>query len=472
MTKQLASYFVLLIGMALGHHTFGQGYRIEAVLKGIKDTTCILGHYSSYGDNQFIAKDTAKVDTKGRMVFEGDKQLPGGLYLILLPGKSNWVQLIVSGKESDFSIEADTADLIKSIKVKGSRENQIFYDFQREIGDIVKKMEALNLEKKAKTDPAASAAVSKKIQEQQTKFKSYREDFLTKNAGTFTVELLKQSIEPEIPKAPLLPNGKQDSSWVFNYYKSHYWSNFDFSDERLLKTPFLRPKLERYIHQLVVQQTDSIIKDADALIKKASVNKEMKSFFIYYITNDYEMTKIVGTEGVFVHMAEKYYLTGEMGISEDAKKKVKEKVTSMKPLLVNKIIPDLVLSDTSKKPISIHGIKADYTVLVFYSPSCGHCKESAPKLKEFYDKNKATGVKVLAIATEQSPEEWKKFIQTYKLEELLHGYDYNSKVNYYRDYDVVSTPTIYVLDKNKKIIARKMPVEQLDDFYNFYRKKK
>lgn len=472
MSKQLAGYFVLLIGIAIGHHTFGQGYRIEAVLKGIKDTTCILGHYSSYGDNQFIAKDTAKVDSKGRMVFEGDKQLPGGLYLILLPGKSNWVQLIVSGKESDFSIEADTADLIRSIRVKGSKENQIFYDFQKEIGDIVKAMDALNLEKKSKTDPAGSAAVAKKIEEQQAKFKNYRSDFLAKNAGTFTVELLKQSIEPEIPKAPLLPNGKQDSSWVFNYYKSHYWSNFDFSDERLLRTPFVRPKLERYIHQLVVQQTDSIIKDADALIKKASVNKEMKSFFIYYITNDYEMTKIVGTEGVFVHMAEKYYLTGEMGISEDAKKKVREKVTSMKPLLVNKVIPDLVLSDTLRKPISIHGIKADYTVLVFYSPSCGHCKESAPKLKEFYDKNKATGVKVLAVATEQSPEEWKKFIHTYKLEELLHGYDFTSRVNYYKDYDVVSTPTVYVLDKNKKIIARKMPVEQLDDFYNFYRKKK
>jgi peroxiredoxin len=458
------------VGMAMGHHTFGQGYRIEAVLKGIKDTTCILGHYSSYGDNQFVAKDTAQVDSNGRMVFDGDKQLPGGLYLILLPGKSNWVQLIVSGKESDFSIEADTANLIKSFRVKGSNENQIFYDFQRQIGDIVGRMDILNQEKRS--NPASSAAIDKKIVEQQEKFKNYRADFLKKNAGSFTVELLKQSIEPEIPEAPILPNGRQDSAWVFNYYKSHYWSNFDFADERLLRTPFVRPKLERYIHQLVVQQPDSIIRDADELIKKASVNKEMKSFFIYYITNDYETTKVVGTEGVFVHMAEKYYLTGEMGISEDAKKKVREKVTTMKPLLVNKVIPDLTLSDTLKRPISIHGIKADYTVLVFYSPSCGHCKESAPKLKEFYDKNKATGVKVLAVATEQSPEEWKKFIHTYKLEEILHGYDYSSRVNYFRDYDVVSTPTVYILDKNKKIIARKMPVEQLDDFYNFYRKKK
>jgi thiol-disulfide isomerase/thioredoxin len=158
-----------------------------------------------------------------------------------------------------------------------------------------------------------------------------------------------------------------------------------------------------------------------------------------------------------------------MEVSEDAKKRIRERVNSMKPVLVDKIMPDLALSDLNRKPLSIHGIKSDYTVVFFYSPTCGHCKEAAPILKEFYDKNKDKGLKVLAVATEQSPE-WKKYVQNYKLEELLHGYDFTQQTDYRLKYDVFATPTVYVLDKNKKIIARRMPVEQLDDFYNFYLK--
>jgi thiol-disulfide isomerase/thioredoxin len=391
------------------------------------------------------------------MVFEGTTQLPGGLYLVLLPGQRKWVELIYSGQETAFSFVTDTASLVESMVIKGSRENQLFYDYQNELRRIM--------------EPTAGQPEAR-VAEAQKQFIAYRQHFLSENEGTFTGRLLLASTEPDVPPAPKLPNGKSDSTWVFNYYKSHYWDHFDFSDDRLLRTPFLLPRLERYLKDLVVQVPDSLIKEADWLISKAAGSKDMKNYLIYYVTSEYENAKVVGTEGVFVHMAEKYYLTGQMDVSADARRRIGERVASMKPLLVNKIIPDLTLSDVQRKPLSIHGIKADYTVLFFYSPTCGHCKEAAPVLRAFYEKNKDSGVKVLAIATEQSTEEWKKYISTYKLEGLLHGFDFTNQTDYRTRYDVFATPTIYVLDKNKKIIARRMPVEQLDDFYNFYRKTK
>jgi len=446
-----------------------QGYRIEATLKGLKDTTAILGHYK-YNGQQFIAKDTARSDANGRMVFDGKEDLPGGLYLILMPGQQKLVQLVYSGKETDFSLQTDTSNIVKSMVVRGSEENRIFYEYQQKLGSLSEEGNALDMEKKLKTDPVSVALVNKKLNNLQQKVTVYQKKFLDDHADTFTAKLLRVTKEPEIPSAPVLANGRKDSVWVFNYYKSHFWDNFDFADERMLRTPFLQPKLERYIKELIVQVPDSLIKDADALVQKAikAGNKELKSQIVYYVTSEYENPKVVGTEGVFVHMAEKYYLPGDMEVSADAVKRIAERVKSMKPLLVNQVIPDLTLSDPDKKPVSIHGIKADYTVLFFYSPTCGHCKDSAPKLKEFYDLNKAKGAKVLAIATDQSPEDWKKFIKDYKLEELSNGYDYTFKHDFRTEYDVFTTPSIYVLDKNKKIIARKMPIEQLDDFFNFY----
>ncbi|HWV28498.1 MAG TPA: TlpA disulfide reductase family protein, partial [Dyadobacter sp.] len=192
---------------------------------------------------------------------------------------------------------------------------------------------------------------------------------------------------------------------------------------------------------------------------------------VYYITNQYENPKTVGTEAVWVYMANKYYLSGEMGVSDDVKKRIAEKVATMKDLLVNKTFPALTLTDPAGKKVSVQTIDANYTVLFFFAPTCGHCKEASPVLKAFYDKNKANGIKVMTISTEHNIEEWKSFVKTYHLEELINGYDALNQIDFNRKFDVVTTPTIYVLDKNKKIIARKMPVEQLEDFLNYYQNK-
>lgn len=457
-----ASVFTLLLLLTFFSNAFSQGYRIEATVKGMRDSSFVIGHYNRNA-TQFVPKDTAKADANGKMVFEGPGPLPGGLYVILFPGNQKMIELIYSGKEPNFAIEVDTTDMIGSMKVTGSKENELFNNYRKELNNGTKEMESLSKQ----TTPEAQARL-KTIQEG---FGTYRKKLLTEHADSFTATLLKMSADPEIPAAPKLPNGKTDSMWVFNYYKAHYWDAFDFSDPRIVNTPFLEPKLERYFKNLVVQVPDSIIKDADMIVKKVSVNTDLKAWTVFYITNQYENPKTVGTEAVWVHMANKYYLSGEMGVSEDIKKRITEKVTTLKDLLVNKPFPALTLTDPAGKKVSVQTIQANYTILFFFAPSCGHCKEASPVLKAFYDKNKANGIKVMAISTEHNVEEWKTFVKTYHLEELINGFDALQQIDFNRKFDVVTTPTIYILDKNKKIIARKMPVEQIEDFLSYYQNK-
>jgi thiol-disulfide isomerase/thioredoxin len=457
------TYLLLLLAVfGLFSSAYSQGYRIEATIKGIRDSAFVLGHYNRNA-TLFVPKDTSKADANGKVVFEGKTTLPGGLYVILFPGNQKMIELIYSGKENNIALEADTADVNTSIKVTGSKENELFYDYRKELAKGSKEIEALSKQ----TTPEAQA----RIRTIQDGFGTYRKKLLSENAGSFTSQLLRMSADPEIPAAPKLASGKTDSMWVFNYYKAHYWDAFDFSDPRIMNTPFLEPKMERYFKNLVVQTPDSIIKDADMIVKKVSANKDLKSWTVFYITNQYENPKTVGTEAVWVYMANKYYLSGEMGVSEDVKKRIAEKVTTMKDLLVNKTFPALTLTDLAGKKVSVQAIEANYTVLFFFAPSCGHCKEASPVLKAFYDKNKANGIKVMAISTEHNMEEWKSFVKTYHLDGLINGYDALNQIDFNRKFDVVTTPTIYILDKNKKIIARKMPVEQIEDFLNYYQNK-
>ncbi|MCE6992997.1 TlpA family protein disulfide reductase [Dyadobacter sp. CY323] len=451
-----------IITLSLLSNAFGQGYHIEATIKGLRDSSLIMGHYNR-SHSQFVPKDTAKLDANGKVLFEGKTNLPGGLYVILFPGNARWVELVYSGKETNFSVETDTTDIVGSMKITGSKENELFYNYQRELRAGSKQLEVLGKEN--------NAEARNKMKTIQDGFAAYRDKMLKDNAESFTVKMLKMSTDPEIPAAPKLANGKTDSIWVFNYYKSHYWDNFDFTDPRIINTPFLEAKVERYFKNLVVQVPDSLIKEADALVKRVSPNKDAKNWLVYYIANQYENPKTVGTEAVWVHMATKYYLSGEMSILEENRKRVAEKVATLKDLLVNKTFPALALTDPTGKKVSVQAIQADYTVLFFYAPTCGHCKEASPLLKAFYDKNKANGIKVMTVSTEHNMEEWKSFIKTYHLEELINGFDALKQIDFNRKFDVVTTPTIYVLDKNKKIIARKMPVEQLEDFLNYYKNK-
>lgn len=462
--------FSLMLSPALWAQSSADGFTINGRIDGLKDTTCVLAHY--FGATQYIPKDTARVDATGKMTFTGPKALPGGLYIVVTP-KNRYIEFLIDSNNQTFSFETDTANTVRSMKVTGSKDNELFYAYQQELGKLYSEAQALNVQKKLRNDPTSDALANQKMADLQKQAQTYREQFMKTNAGTFAVKLLKASAEPEVPTAPKLANGRPDSVWVFNYFKSHFWSDYDFADERFVRTPILQRKLDRYLKELTVQQPDSLIKEADFIVGKAQAgkSKEVKSYTIWYITSQYEQPKVMGTDGLYVHMFEKYYATGVMPVTDSSTiRQIGERVRSLKPTLVGKALIAPSVSDTLRRPIALNNIKADYTVVYFYDPHCGHCRESAPKLQKFIEANKSKGVEVMAVAVEQTPEEWKKFIREFKLQKAINAYDYTSRTDYRRQYDVWTTPTLYVLDRNKKIIARKLPVDQLEDFIGFHRR--
>ncbi|MFN4147328.1 MAG: thioredoxin-like domain-containing protein [Runella sp.] len=461
-------YFLSLIFAGLGCLPLcaQEGYRIEGKVKGFSGGDVLLANYS--GTNLY-AKDTAKADATGQFVFQKSTPLPGGIYEVVSPDRRTLFRILI-GDSQRFSFTADTADVVGSMRVVGSKDNAIFYEFQQFMRQKEEEYQQLKNQKVPDTDKRYQTIISQR--------KAFYDDFMKKYEGTFAVKLFKAAAEPEIPEAPKLPNGKTDSLWIYNYYKAHFWDNFDFGDARMLQTPFLQQKLERYIKDLTVQTEDSLVKEADWVIGKALAGKqkEIISYCIWYLANQYEMPKVVGTEGVFVHVAEKYYLTGIMPVADSSTlKNIRERVNVLKPLLINRTIPDLgVMSYQAKDQLQfIHGLNSDFSVIFFYSPTCGHCKESAPKLRDFQAKFANKGVKVMTIAIDGSEDEWRKFVKDLKLENLVNTYGLvaSRQVVYRNDYDVFSTPTIYVIDKNKKIIARRLGVDDLEPFYDVYKKR-
>ncbi|MEA5460630.1 DUF4369 domain-containing protein [Arcicella sp. LKC2W] len=455
--------------------SFGQtkeGFSIKGKIKGIKDTTVFLAHY--FGYNQQVIKDTAQVDSQGSFHFVGDKNLPEGLYLISLP-KGKYMDVIVGNQ--DFSFETDTTNLITKMKVTGSKENETFFKFQQDMATKFDELKVLEMERKMNN----SLLVAGKIKRIQAEVAQFQKDWLKNTEGTFVNKLIKASQEPEIPPFGKPMITKADTTafyqYQFNYYKTHFWDNFDLTDDRFIRTPFLQKKLERYFNDLTVQTSDSIAKETDRVLARAK-GRDIRRYMIYKIASTYENPKILGTDGAFVHIAENYYVGEPTLWDTSTVRKMKERVTVLKPLLIGKTLPDMFLTDTLGKEIVIPKIDADYTILFIYDPDCGHCRESAPKLAKAYQGLKTKNVKVIAASIDRTPVKWKKFIQEFKLQDIMHGIDIHKnpqtgKEEYYTDFkngfDIYATPVVYVLDKDKKIIAKRLPVEQLEDFIDFHR---
>ena len=197
----------------------------------------------------------------------------------------------------------------------------------------------------------------------------------------------------------------------------------------------------------------------------------------------------MGMDGVFVHMADKYYCLdeGAQWLDSATVAKICDRADILRPLLIGKEAQNIILPDTSEnKWYNLHELKADLKVLVFWSPTCGHCKKAIPQLdKEVHQLYKDSGVFVFGVCTELENIQMKSFIQTHKLEFLnvsdskeinKNAYDYLAKnkttlnsLNFRTIWDIFSTPQVYVLNKDNKIIAKKLGIEQLPDFIRDYK---
>lgn len=444
-----------------------EGYQIKVKINGVRDTVCYMARY--YGPKQYY-HDTSKVDGSGRMIFEGKDKLEGGIYSIITPG-NKYFEFIVN--EQIFSLETDTLNFIEYMKVKGSEENEIFFKWLNFINVQHNRANPLReLLKTIKNNEDSTKLIKEQLSNIDNEVKEYQKTVINEHPQSFVAKIFSSSFETEVPEAPILADGKKDSLFEFRFLKAHYFDNIDFSDDRLVRTPILHNKVERYIKNLTVQIPDTLIIACDYVIEKSRASKEVFKYVVSYLLNEFANSKYMGMDAVYVHIAEKYYTEKDAYWTDSTTLyKISERAIALKPTLIGKIAPELVLQDITGQYKSLHAIKAKYTILYFWDPDCGHCKKVTPKLKEFYEKNRHKDIEVYAVCSAIEKDKWEAYIKSNELKWINVG-DFDLH-NYFRTfYDISSTPKVFLLDENKKIIAKQLEVEQIEEYIDFLFKEK
>lgn len=457
------------------------GYEITVTLKPYKDQYIYLGHY--FGKSYPII-DSVKVDQQSRGVFKGKQPLQGGIYLIGFPNKSGFFEILVD-KQQQFSVTADSATLPNGITYTNSPDNELFTRYQRMVSE--KGMRINSLREVLKTVPtrADSTRLIDSLNTLDVDLRNSRDRLIEEHSGTFLASLLQAMREPVLPTELQQPANREDSIKAFRYYRDHFWDGVNFWDGRLAYTTFFEEKLDRYFNQLVTPHPDSVNKEMDYMLGFASINPEMQRFLLLRFINRYYSQRYMWEDAVFVHLYEKYFSSKTYPwLSEQGKKTITDRAYSLMANILGTPATDIELPDSTGRTVSLYALQKQYTLVVFWDPTCGHCKETLPKIDSVYAARwKQDGVGIYAVAkeTEGTRADWLRFIAEKKIGHWSHVY-YSKEAEknrveknvpgYSQLYDVQSFPTLYLLDKDKRIVAKKLSYEQMDEIIQLKKKEK
>jgi thiol-disulfide isomerase/thioredoxin len=460
-------------------NTKSVGHNIEITLKPYKNTKVYLG--TNYGQNRVLA-DSAMLNDASLGYFKGKEKLTPGIYFIVSPKYNILFEFLVD-EGQQFKIIADTLN-IGAYTIIGSKDNDIFSTYSKTMNQLGAQRNQLEQAYNSAATGSDSVKYLQALKKMDTSFKEERQKIMTSAPNSMMRFFLDVLQRPDVPAIPII-NGKADSTYPFYYVKNHYWDNVVFNDNRLLRTPFFEAKLDEYFKNYVSREPDSIIEELQYMLTVAKTGKEIYPFLLFKFTNKYISPEFMGQDKVFLHIFQNFFSKGDtVLLNNESKKAITERAYSIMANLIGNPAPPLNLNTIDNKSFSLYNSPAKYTFIAFWDPTCGHCKEEMPRVDSFYTKNwKQLGVQVIGVNTNvKELASWKQFITEQHFDAgWLHAYQtdaaYNAEINAGKPttirqlYDVFKTPTFYLLDKDKKIIAKNLTVEQFHDFLQAQQKK-
>jgi thiol-disulfide isomerase/thioredoxin len=461
MNLKLKSVLFLISFIIIQQSLFGQSLNIQFEIEGLPNQDIIIAHH--FGENTLV-DDTIHLNNDGYGVFKRDSLLPKGLYLCIYPDHSYFEFILDDDQEFEVktTIGKSAEDYIKNMKLKGTDINKVFFDYQLFMIEL--NQESNDLRQALKEEPN-NKDIKDKLQGLNIKVQNKWKEIKEKEAGSFMDKMLRALEDVEVPDPPKDADGKIiDSLFQYNYYKDHFFDNIDFSDNQMLFSPVYHRKLKYYYDKVVARRPDSVITATDRLLQRFESSSKYFQYTLAHVFNKYANSNYMGFDKVMVHLADQYYLNGKADwVSDDYLKKLKERVDKLRPNLIGSKAPNLdKMQSVEGYFYPLHDVKAKYTVVVFWEPNCGHCKKEIPQLhEEVFIGLSEYNVQVYAVYTQVDRKEWTEFIEKKAVTDWVNVWDPNNFTDFRNKYDVYSTPTLYLLDEQKNIIAKRVDVKTI-----------
>ncbi|MEJ2594478.1 MAG: DUF5106 domain-containing protein [bacterium] len=455
--KKIFSLFIPLVFLFQGF--YGQsGYHVTIAVRDYPYDSLLITSY--YGD-RVISVDTALSAEDQVFTFQGDSLLPGGIYMAVSQRKSKLFEFIM-GADQHFSLVTDTLNYVREMKVTDSQENELFYQFLQ----MSERNYRLNQQYVAKLNSLQNGSdeyksLQHKIDSINRITVQFKEEIIDSYPELFIGKVFNATRDVKVPESIL---SGPDSLAPYRYLKEHYWDYLDLSDSRMLRTPMLSRKFDFYFQQLVPHHPDSVIADIDRVISLSRPSEEVKSWLLWQFMSKYQNPEYMGFDVVFIHLVDVYFSKEKVNnLTPSIQQTLEERADRMRPLVIGKPAPNLILMDTTGNFKSFRDLTNEYIVLYFWDYDCGICKKESKVLKELYESD-TFDMEVYAINVNSDLGTWKQRLAENGFQWVNVNGTRSMTPDFHDLYDTHGTPLIYILDRQHLILAKNISADQIEIF--------
>lgn len=216
---------------------------------------------------------------------------------------------------------------------------------------------------------------------------------------------------------------------------AHFWDGIEAFDGPTDENPVLAAQLDFYFDKMVAPLPDSITSEIDRLIDRTNGNTDLRDFILWHLLEKYRHPEYMSQDQVFVWLYDHYFSKMEIKDLNAANLAlIRDKAETFKRLAIFNLAPNFAINDS----VDLHSIESEYTVLFFYDHDCDVCRLEMQEL----DSVRVAHPEVTVLAFDMNTDD----TSVHALYDL---------------YDIETTPLIYVLDKDKHIIAKKIHATQI-----------
>ncbi|MDT8393565.1 MAG: redoxin domain-containing protein [Bacteroidales bacterium] len=441
-------YFIFAIFFLLPLSAISQ-YKIEGTIIHYSGQKLTLLEY--FGDSHNFA-DSTTTDENGRFAFELDATGQPGLYSIAL-GNRPVFNLIFNYENIVLKYDAGAYQLPEFIF---SVENLIYYDYLVRSDRFAQKTGLLAeiLQYYPEKDSFYRTTLEH-YQELQDEFRNYTNRIIEEHPDMLVAHIIKSDRPVKVP---------EDLDWenYLAFNRAHYLDETDFTDTLLINTNVLTARAIDYLAFYSGKNISKEIQEqlfmqaVDTILFKAMDNGKVYDFLMQYMIEGFEM---YGFEKVLSHIAENYEPANTC-VNEDRKSELQKRVENLRRLAVGMQAPEIAIEDASGKKFSISQLESKHILILFWSGSCPHCNAMMPGLKKLY-KDPSTDFEVIAISLDTSAADYNQALAEHALPWInytdLKGWNSKPAI----DYSIYATPSMFLLDSDRIILARPTSVYEL-----------
>lgn len=275
-----------------------------------------------------------------------------------------------------------------------------------------------------------------------------------------------QKVDPPAFKMAEIPSVLNTPEERADYLVLNYWSNFNFSDTSYIGNEVvLEQAFADYIDILTYTNMENTEASLKKTMQKAAVEKKMFTHFMGLFEKYlYEANSPMRNEGYYIPVLEEVVSSSVLDDTEKIRSR-----NLLQLVLKNRIgesANDFTFTLQSGKQESLYHLKSEYTLLYFYNPGCKSCEEavaalgSSPIVTSLIGNGK---MKILAVYPDEEIDEWRNYYGQIPAS-WINCFDQDQYIRDEEVYDLKATPTIYLLDKDKKVLMKDVLVEELLSF--------